>query len=255
MRRQLLELPAGVVVGQHALQFFDVAGLYLSQSPPRIEDAPGSPSTPWRRWSTASAPAWATPRPPCASALHQAQLAFVEAARTAGALARRRRPSRRRLDPGGGRPCRRPGGGSAGAGRRLAAAGPRRRVGHREHRLDVAIVGDSFVDQAQASFLAHAQSDGTRPPRSAATWRHRCATRATSWPTSPSGQPRVLVVSFAGNDITPCMRARTSRPSPEETADEYRATSTTVLADFLAVSPATPVYVVPPPPIRDAQFE
>src|SRR4029453_4776652 len=38
MRRQLLELPAGVVVGQHALQFFDVAGLYLSQSPPRIED-------------------------------------------------------------------------------------------------------------------------------------------------------------------------------------------------------------------------
>ncbi|HEY7069045.1 MAG TPA: hypothetical protein VH479_02985, partial [Acidimicrobiales bacterium] len=39
MRRQLLDLPAGVVVGQHALQFFDVAGLYLSQSPPRIDDA------------------------------------------------------------------------------------------------------------------------------------------------------------------------------------------------------------------------
>jgi len=86
MRRQLLDLPAGVVVGQHALQFFDVAGLYLSQSPPRIEDARiaidalaavvehlgsrlGEAETPIRQ------------------ALHQAQLAFVEAARTAGAAA------------------------------------------------------------------------------------------------------------------------------------------------------------------------
>jgi hypothetical protein len=87
MRRQLLELPAGVVVGQHALQFFDVAGLYLSQSPPRIEDARlaidalaavveslgsrlGDAETPVRQ------------------ALHQAQLAFVDAARTAGAAAK-----------------------------------------------------------------------------------------------------------------------------------------------------------------------
>jgi len=87
MRRQLLELPAGVVVGQHALQFFDVAGLYLSQSPPRIEDARlaidalaavveslgsrlGDAETPIRQ------------------ALHQAQLAFVETARTAGAAAK-----------------------------------------------------------------------------------------------------------------------------------------------------------------------
>jgi hypothetical protein len=87
MRRQLLELPAGVVVGQHALQFFDVAGLYLSQSPPRIEDARlaidalaavveslgsrlGDAETPIRQ------------------ALHQAQLAFVEAARSAGGAAK-----------------------------------------------------------------------------------------------------------------------------------------------------------------------
>jgi hypothetical protein len=86
MRRQLLDLPAGVVVGQHALQFFDVAGLYLSQSPPRIEDARiaidalaavvehlgsrlGEAETPIRQ------------------ALHQAQLAFVEAARSAGTSA------------------------------------------------------------------------------------------------------------------------------------------------------------------------
>ena len=86
MRRQLLELPAGVVVAQHALQFFDVAGLYLSQSPPRIEDARiaidalaavvehlgsrlGEAETPIRQ------------------ALHQARLAFVEATGSAGASA------------------------------------------------------------------------------------------------------------------------------------------------------------------------
>lgn len=84
MRRQLLELPAGVVVGQHALQFFDVAGLYLSQSPPRIEDArlaidalAGVVESLGSRLGDAETP--------IRQALHQAQLAFVEAARTGAA--------------------------------------------------------------------------------------------------------------------------------------------------------------------------
>jgi len=86
MRRQLLELPAGVVVGQHALQFFDVAGLYLSQSPPRIDDA--------RLAIDALAalverlgPRLGDAETPIRQALNQAQLAFVEAARSAGAAA------------------------------------------------------------------------------------------------------------------------------------------------------------------------
>ncbi|HZM31011.1 MAG TPA: hypothetical protein VFB77_11010 [Acidimicrobiales bacterium] len=48
MRRQLLELPAGVVVGQHALQFFDVRGS-TCPSPRPGSRTPGSPSTPWPR--------------------------------------------------------------------------------------------------------------------------------------------------------------------------------------------------------------
>ena len=86
MRRQLLELPAGVVVGQHALQFFDVAGLYLSQSPPRIDDA--------RLAIDALAalverlgPRLGDAETPIRQALNQAQLAFVDAARSAGAAA------------------------------------------------------------------------------------------------------------------------------------------------------------------------
>lgn len=84
MRRQLLDLPAGVVVGQHALQFFDVAGLYLSQSPPRIDDARlaiDALAAVVERLGSRLGDAAV----PLRQALHQAQLAFVDAARTAGA--------------------------------------------------------------------------------------------------------------------------------------------------------------------------
>jgi len=84
MRRQLLELPAGVVVAQHALQFFDVAGLYLSQSPPRIEDARlaiDALAAVVERLSSRLGDA----ETPIRQALNQAQLAFVEASRSAAA--------------------------------------------------------------------------------------------------------------------------------------------------------------------------
>ena len=38
-RRQLLAAPAGPVVGQQALQFYELAALHLSQPEPRLEDA------------------------------------------------------------------------------------------------------------------------------------------------------------------------------------------------------------------------
>jgi hypothetical protein len=86
VRRQLLDLPAGVVVGQHALQFFDVAGLYLSQSPPRVDDARlaiDALAAVVERLGAGLGEAEA----PLRQALHQAQLAFVEAARSTGAPA------------------------------------------------------------------------------------------------------------------------------------------------------------------------
>ena len=36
---RMLAMPAGVVVGQQALQFYELAALYLSQDPPRLQDA------------------------------------------------------------------------------------------------------------------------------------------------------------------------------------------------------------------------
>jgi len=38
-RRQLLAAPAGPVVGQQALQFYELAALHLSQPQPRLDDA------------------------------------------------------------------------------------------------------------------------------------------------------------------------------------------------------------------------
>lgn len=83
-RQQLVEAPAGLVVGQQALQFYELAALHLSQSEPRLDDARlaidalaavvdklgsrlGDTETPLRQ------------------ALHQIQLAFVEVSRSAAA--------------------------------------------------------------------------------------------------------------------------------------------------------------------------
>jgi hypothetical protein len=38
-QKRMLELPGGSVVGQHALHFYELAALYLSQDPPRVDDA------------------------------------------------------------------------------------------------------------------------------------------------------------------------------------------------------------------------
>lgn len=36
---RMLQMPAGAVVGQQALQFYELAAVYLSQDPPRLDDA------------------------------------------------------------------------------------------------------------------------------------------------------------------------------------------------------------------------
>jgi hypothetical protein len=38
-RARMLKLPVGTVVGQQALQFYELAAIYLSQDPPRLDDA------------------------------------------------------------------------------------------------------------------------------------------------------------------------------------------------------------------------
>jgi lysophospholipase L1-like esterase len=125
---------------------------------------------------------------------------------------------------------------------------------NQESGLDMALVGDSFAEQAQASFLAHAQADGRTAEVSAFGGIAICDKR-DQLADIATRAPRVLVLSFAGNDITPCMLRTDTPSSSEQTAEEYQSDFESILADFRATSPHTKVYVVPPPPIRDAQFE
>jgi hypothetical protein len=82
-RRQLLELPAGPVVGQQALQFYELAAMHLSQPEPRLEDA--------RIAIDALAavverlgPRLGEAETPLRQAVNQLQLAYVEVAKRAG---------------------------------------------------------------------------------------------------------------------------------------------------------------------------
>jgi hypothetical protein len=80
---RMLSMPSGVVVGQQALQFYELAALYLSQDPPRLVDA---------RVAIDALAAVAEKlgsrlgeaEQPLRQALNQLQLAFVQVAKAAG---------------------------------------------------------------------------------------------------------------------------------------------------------------------------
>lgn len=83
-RRQLLELPAGPVVGQQALQFYELAAMHLSQPEPRLEDARiaiDALAAVVERLGSRLGEA----ETPLRQALNQLQLAYVEVAKGAGA--------------------------------------------------------------------------------------------------------------------------------------------------------------------------
>jgi hypothetical protein len=93
-REQLLAAPAGLVVGQQALQFYELAALHLSQPEPRLDDA--------RIAIDALAgvvervgPRLGEAEPALRQALNQLQLAFVEVSGEAGARAPGEPPSPR----------------------------------------------------------------------------------------------------------------------------------------------------------------
>jgi hypothetical protein len=83
-RRQLLQAPAGPVVGQQALQFYELAALHLSQPEPKLDDARIAIDA-LAAVVDALGPRLGEAENPLRQAVHQLQLAFVEASRNAGA--------------------------------------------------------------------------------------------------------------------------------------------------------------------------
>ncbi len=140
----------------------------------------------------------------------------------------------------------------------LAAAGGAFAVSQRSggggSDLDVAIAGDSFMELTRDQFRAHADETGMTSDISAfggtaaCDWKEEVAAYAER-------HPRVLILSFAGNDVTPCMLRTPEPSSAEQTADEYESDLAAIVAGVERTSPDTRIYMVPPPPVRDAEFE
>jgi len=82
-QERMLSLPAGAVVGQQALQFYELAAVYLSQEPPRLDDARiaiDALAAIVERLGSRLDDA----EQPLRQALNQLQLAFVQVANKAG---------------------------------------------------------------------------------------------------------------------------------------------------------------------------
>lgn len=85
-RRQLLSAPAGPVVGQQAMQFYELAALHLSQEAPRFDDARIAIDA-LAAVVQALGPRLGEAESPLRQALNQIQLAFVEASRSSAVAA------------------------------------------------------------------------------------------------------------------------------------------------------------------------
>jgi hypothetical protein len=83
-REQLLTMPAGVVVGQQALQFYELAALHLSQPQPKLDDARVAIDA-LAAVVNGLGSRLGDAEQPLRQALNQIQLAFVEVSRASGA--------------------------------------------------------------------------------------------------------------------------------------------------------------------------
>ena len=82
-RRQLIEMPAGVVVGQQALQFYDLAVLHLGQPQPKLDEARLAIDA-LAAVVGALGSRLGEAEVPLRQALNQVQMAFVQVARAVG---------------------------------------------------------------------------------------------------------------------------------------------------------------------------
>jgi hypothetical protein len=127
-------------------------------------------------------------------------------------------------------------------------AGPDQDLGH---DIDIAVVGDSLIEQSRDQMQAHADDQdlsvvsfafGGSAPCDWMDTFHRLA----------EVRPRQLVISFAGNDSTECVNPGGGPPrDPETIADAYRR----MMPDIVDLFDGTEVFVAVPPPVGEPASE
>jgi len=115
------------------------------------------------------------------------------------------------------------------------------------NRLDVAIVGDSLIEQSRDQFAAHAGDLGLTVEAVAFGGSAPCDWQ-DEFEHYAAERPRTLIVSFAGNDNTPCINPTGGGfRDPQTIADAYAAMVPGILD--LYEGTGTDLYLVLPPPM------
>ena len=113
--------------------------------------------------------------------------------------------------------------------------------------LDIAVVGDSLIEQSRDQVQVHADVQGLTVESVAFGGSAPCDWM-DAFERFAADRPRHLIISFAGNDSTPCINPGGGPPrDPQTIADAYAEMMPGILDLFAGTG--TEVYLVLPPPV------
>jgi lysophospholipase L1-like esterase len=122
-------------------------------------------------------------------------------------------------------------------------------------RVDIAAVGDSLIEQSRDQLVAHAGDQGLVVETFALGGSAPC-----DWADQgvfdglAADPPHHLIISFAGNDYTPCINPTGGPPrDPQTIADAYAEDMPGIIEPFEGTD--TEIYVVLPPPVGEPASE
>jgi len=122
-----------------------------------------------------------------------------------------------------------------------------------DDRLDLVVLGDSFVEHSRDQIAAYATNQGLTN-----LVQGLGGTAICNWDKQIAEQeadpPKVLVLSFAGNDIPKTCINPTGESRPAAEVARLYGTALEKIVDRFADEDVE-LWVVLPPPIRDAEFE
>lgn len=113
--------------------------------------------------------------------------------------------------------------------------------------LDIAVVGDSLIEQSRDQMQVHADAQGLTVESVAFGGSAPCDWM-DAFEQFAADRPRHLIISFSGNDSTPCIHPGGGPPrDPQTIADAYAEIMPGIVDLFAGTG--TEVYVVVPPPV------
>ncbi len=122
-------------------------------------------------------------------------------------------------------------------------------------RLDIAAVGDSLIEQSRDQLVAHAGDQGLVVETFALGGSAPCDWAELGvFDDLAADPPHHLIISFAGNDYTPCINPTGGPPrDPQTIAGAYAQDMPGIVEPFEDTD--TEIYVVLPPPVGEPASE